>query len=283
MDYSSESSRRGTPPTAHLRVFEPLRAFSDEDQLLIAGQQALTREQLEGIEAKESLSRLTRTLSDPFPHSTEEAFRVLHYPRADGLTTAYYSPSQLATRAVLAAEQLDGSMRRQVLDLLLPDTARAANAARIDADRFAEDVAHLHTRGATWGIPFGWFVLLHEEDHRELIEDGSELLGVRICAPIDQALDRARYAAATLAIHAPQMDLLDELTALSEWLGLFHEDSIVELDYGRIAPLVWPDDSPHDLRMGLESLAESDMLGAAAAYRRLANRWLRIRQLARAS
>lgn len=283
MDYSSETRRRASPPTAHLRVFEPLRAFSDEDQLLIGGQQVRSREQLEGSEANESLSRLTRTLSDPFPHSTHEAFRVLHYPRADGLTTAYYCPSQLSTRAVLAAEQLDGSMRRQVLDLLLPEAAREANAARIDSSRFAEDVAHLHTRGATWGIPFGWFVLLHEEDHRELVEDASDLLGVRISAPIGQALDRARYAAATLAIHAPQMDLLDELTALCEWLGLFNEESIVELDYGRIAPLVWPDDSPHDLRMGIESLAESDMLGAAAAYRRLASRWLRIRQLARAS
>lgn len=283
MDNSSEARRRATPPTAYLRVFEPLRAFSDDDQLLIRAQKDLSREQVEGAETDESLTRFTRTLSDPFPHSTHEVFRVLHYPRADGLTTPYYCPSQLASRAVLAAEQLEGSMRRQVLDLLLPDAAREANAARIDPDRFAEDVAHLHTRGATWGVPFGWFVLLHEEDHREIVEDASDLLGVRISAPIGQALERARYAAATLAIHAPQMDLLDELTALSEWLGLFSEDSIVELDYGRIAPLVWPDDSPHDLRMGLESLAESDMLGAAAAYRRLASRWLRIRQLARAS
>ena len=174
-------------------------------------------------------------------------------------------------------------MRPQLLELLVPNAARAANALRIDEQQFTDDLAHLHTRTATWGIPFGWFVLVHEDDEYEVVEDEEELLSSRIYTPLHQALNRARYAAATLAIHAPEMDLLDELTALSEWLMLFDKDSMVELDYGRIAALVWPDDSPHDLRLGIESLADSDMAGAAAAYRRLSNRWLAVRQLARAN
>jgi hypothetical protein len=279
----ARGARRNIPPTAHLRVYEPLRAFSDEEQLLINAQREGAREAFEAQETVDSLERVTRPVSDPFPHATEERFRVLHYPGANGLTAAYYCPDQLATRATLAAEQLTGTMRPQLLEVLVPDPARVANADRLVHEDFAEDVARLHTRSATWGIPFGWFVLLREDDHCEIVEDGERIVSVRLSAPTVQALERARYAAASLAVHAPELDMLDDLTGLSEWLQLFHQDSIVELDYGRTAELVWPDDSPHDIRLGIESLAEGDMLGAAASYRRLASRWLKVRQLARAS
>lgn len=283
MQRANQGNRRALPPTSYLRVYEPLSAFSDADQVLITSTKSADRETLEESVATAAVQRLTRQLSDPFPHQHQETFRKLVITGWDGATHTLYCPDQLATRAILASEQLDGSMRPQLLELLVPSAARAANALRVNEVRFAEDIAHLHTRTATWGIPFGWFVLVHEDDEFELIEDEEELLSTRIYTPLAQALDRARYAAATLAIHAPEMDLLDELTALSEWLLLFDKDAVLELDYGRIASLVWPDDSPHDLRMGIESLSEADMTGAAAAYRRLSSRWLAVRQLARAN
>lgn len=283
MQRATGGVRRALPPTSYLRVYEPLSAFSDADQLLITGTKTVGRETLEEATAAASLKRLTRQLSDPFPHQHAETFRKLSTVGWDGASHTLYCPDQLATRAMLASEQLDGSMRPQLLELLLPRAAREANALRVDEDRLAADLAHLHTRTATWGIPFGWFVLVHEDDEFEVVEDEEELLSSRIYTPLAQALDRARYAAATLAIHAPEMDLLDELTAISEWLLLFDKEAMIELDYGRIAALVWPDDSPQDLRLGIESLSESDMTGAAAAYRRLSSRWLAVRQLARAN
>ncbi|RAX49154.1 hypothetical protein DQ353_11330 [Arthrobacter sp. AQ5-05] len=283
MAQASGASRRALPPTSYLRVFEPLRAFSDADQRLAVATGRVNREALEDDSAAAALARLTRPASDPFPHHHTEIFRRLVTTSWDGAVNTLYCPDQLATRTILASEQLDGSMRPQLLELLVPSAARAANAARVDRQRFTDDLAHLHTRTATWGIPFGWLILVHEDDEVDIVEDGEELLSSRIYTPLNQALDRVRYAAATLAIHAPEMDLLDELAALSEWLQLFDKESVVELDYGRIATLVWPDDSPHDLRLGIESLAESDMTGAAASYRRLSNRWLAVRQLARAN
>ncbi len=277
------SARRRLPPTSYLRVFEPLRAYDDAAQLAIAAQRGIGRTEFEERSANEALERLTRGLPDPFPHEQAERYRELHYPGADGLTAPYYCPDQLPTRSILAAEQLDSSMRPALLELLVPEAAREANAARIGHEAFAEAVAALHTRTATWGIPLGWFVLLTEEDHCEIEEDGTTLLTVRLSAPAVQVLERARFAVASLAIHAPELDILDDLTSLGEWLGLFHEDAIVELDYGPIADRVWPDDSAQDLRLGIESLAEQDMLGAAAAYRRLTSRWLKVRQLARAN
>jgi hypothetical protein len=106
---------------------------------------------------------------------------------------------------------------------------------------------------------------------------------VRIRATLAETLERVRYAVAHLAVAAPELDMLEDLTQLTEWLELFHPSSVVELDYGAVADKVYPDDSPLDVRLGIECLAEGDMTGAAAAYRRLASRWIPIRQLARAS
>ena len=116
-----------------------------------------------------------------------------------------------------------------------------------------------------------------------MVESGGRILTVRVWASLTDALDRARFAVANLALAAPDLDMLDDLTQLTEWLELFHVQSMVELDYGAVADKVYPDESPMDVRLGIECLAEGDMTGAAAAYRRLASRWIPIRQLARAS
>ena len=205
----SGANRRALPPTSYLRVFEPLRAFSDQDQAVAVSTGRVGREVLEDSTAAAALKRLTRPLSDPFPHQHRESFRKLVTTTWDGSIHTLYCPDQLATRTILASEQLDGSMRPQLLELLVPSAAREANALRVDKDQFTEDLAHLHTRTSTWGIPFGWLILVHEDDEVEIVEDGEELLASRIYTPLHQALDRARYAAATLAIHAPEMDLLD--------------------------------------------------------------------------
>ena len=122
-----------------------------------------------------------------------------------------------------------------------------------------------------------------ENDRKDVVESGGRILTVRVWAPITEAMERARYAVANLALAAPDLDMLDDLAQLTEWLELFHVNSMVELDYGAVADKVYPDESPMDIRLGIECLAEGDMTGAAAAYRRLASRWIPIRQLARAS
>jgi hypothetical protein len=279
----SGSTGRGFPFVSYLRIYEPLEAFSDAAQLTILQQRSRGRAETEKLERGDSMRRITRTVADPFPHRTADLVRVLHYPNADGAPSAYYCPNQLAARTTLAAESLGQSIRGPLLDILLPEAATAAHQARLDPDGFADSMAKLHTRAATWGIPFSWFVLIHEDDLTEVIEDDGRVRTVRVTAAVHQAVERARYAVASLAIAAPELDLLEELTELAEWLGTFHRDAVLEVDYGLVAERVFPDESPSDIRLGIESLSDGDMTGAAAAYRRLASRWIPIRQLARAS
>lgn len=271
------------PYVSFLRVYEPLDAFSDAQQLAILEQRTRGRRVTESIERSESLKRIMRPVADPFPHHSSDLVRVLHFPRSNGTTAPFYCPNQLAVRTSLAAESLGQTIRGPLIDILLPEAAKEAQQARLDPETFAASVAKLHTRSATWGVPFSWFVLIHENDLTEVIDDDGEVRTVRVSVTIHQCIDRARKAVANLAIAAPELDLLEDLTEITEWLEQFRRDAIVELDYGPVADLVFPDESPMDVRLGIECLAEADMTGAAASYRRLASRWIPIRQLARAS
>jgi hypothetical protein len=288
----------GLPFSSTLRVYEPLDAFPEEQRRAIqeAGARTASRAAVENAELLASLGRITRSGGDPFPTGRTDLVRVTSAPApsgggageppADGDApepVLLYCPSQLVLRAGLAANALMEGIHGPLAELLIPEEQRDKHQERIDQVKARDGSTRVHTRASTWGIPFSWFSLFMESDHKDVVESGGRIVTVRVWAPITEALERARYAVANLALAAPDLDMLDDLAQLTEWLELFHVDSMVELDYGAVADKVYPDESPMDIRLGIECLAEGDMTGAAAAYRRLASRWIPIRQLARAS
>lgn len=301
----------GLPFSSTLRVYEPLEAFPAEQQeaLRAAGARSESRAAVENAELLASLGRITRPGGDPFPTGQTDLVRVLAVSSSAGRPTGrpagpadgdsaagggaagkevlparlLYCPSQLVLRAGLAANALMEGIHGPLAQLLIPEDQRDRHQERIDLVKAREGTGRVHTRASTWGIPFSWFCLFQESDPTDVVESGGRIVTVRIRATIGTALERVRHAVAHLALAAPELDMLEDLTQLTEWLELFHPDSVVELDYGAVADKVYPDDSPLDVRLGIECLAEGDMTGAAAAYRRLASRWIPIRQLARAS
>lgn len=291
----------GLPFSSALRIYEPLEAFPEDQQgaLRAAGARSVSRAAVENAELLASLGRITRPGGDPFPTGATDLVRVLAVPLAGGSTAAspaetpapdaarpeqlLYCPSQLVLRAGLAANALMEGIHGPLAQLLIPEEQRDRHQERIDEVRAHSGLGRVHTRASTWGIPFSWFCLFTESDPTDVVESEGRIVTVRIRAGIAEALERVRHAVAHLALAAPDLDMLEDLTQLTEWLELFHPKSMVELDYGAVADKVYPDDSPMDVRLGIECLAEGDMTGAAAAYRRLASRWIPIRQLARAS
>lgn len=291
----------GLPFSSALRIYEPLEAFPEDQQgaLRAAGARSVSRAAVENAELLASLGRITRPGGDPFPTGATDLVRVLAVPLAAGTTAAspaetpapdaarpeqlLYCPSQLVLRAGLAANALMEGIHGPLAQLLIPEEQRDRHQERIDEVRAHSGLGRVHTRASTWGIPFSWFCLFTESDPTDVVESEGRIVTVRIRAGIAEALERVRHAVAHLALAAPDLDMLEDLTQLTEWLELFHPKSMVELDYGAVADKVYPDDSPMDVRLGIECLAEGDMTGAAAAYRRLASRWIPIRQLARAS
>lgn len=284
----------GLPFSSTLRVYEPLAAFPEEqrDAIRAAGERASSRAAVENAELLASLGRITRSGGDPFPTGRTDLVRVTSVPGpatdaddggADAGEVLLYCPSQLVLRAGLAANALMEGIHGPLADLLIPEAQRDRHQERIDAVKARDGSIRVHTRASTWGIPFSWFSLFMEQDRKDVVEASGRILTVRVWTSITEALERARYAVANLALAAPDLDMLDDLAQLTEWLEQFHVESMVELDYGAVADKVYPDESPMDIRLGIECLAEGDMTGAAAAYRRLASRWIPIRQLARAS
>ncbi len=296
----------GLPFSSTLRVYEPLEAFPAEQQKAVraAGARSESRAAVENAELLASLGRITRPGGDPFPTGQTDLVRVLAVSNSAGRPTVrptgtadddgaageevlparlLYCPSQLVLRAGLAANALMEGIHGPLAQLLIPEEQRDRHQERIDLVKAREGIGRVHTRASTWGIPFSWFCLFQESDPTDVVESGGRIITVRIRATIGTALERVRHAVTHLALAAPELDMLEDLTQLTEWLELFHPDSVVELDYGAVADKVYPDDSPLDVRLGIECLAEGDMTGAAAAYRRLASRWIPIRQLARAS
>ncbi|MFI2566349.1 hypothetical protein [Paenarthrobacter sp. NPDC018779] len=289
----------GLPFSSSLRIYEPLEAFPAEQQRqLVADSGRIgSRAAVENAELQASLGRITRTGGDPFPTGRTDLVRMTRVPNgrhaalddsgeetpADDAGRLLYCPSQLVIRAGLAANALMDGVHSPLADLLIPVSQRDKHQVRIDRINAGDDAKRVHTRASTWGIPFSWFSLFAESDRKDVVESDGHIVTVRVWTPLTEALDRARFAVAHLALAAPDLDMLDDLTQLTEWLELFHVQSMVELDYGAVADKVYPDESPMDVRLGIECLAEGDMTGAAAAYRRLASRWIPIRQLARAS
>ncbi|ALG27714.1 hypothetical protein [Glutamicibacter halophytocola] len=272
-----------TSATAHLRVYEPLDTFEDWAQSIILRTPQRTAQQWDEFENERLWQRSLRSVSDPFPHNEPEFFRAIKTLDYQGTEHTRYCPGQLQARSLLAAEQAEEAIRPEVFDLLVPPASRQANAQRVNPDRLAGDLTHLHTRTSSWGIPLSWFALFREEDEHEVIHEGDRLKTVRMYIGFDQAVERLAWAVQTLVAHAPQSQLFEELGALGSWLESFDSRAVIELDYGLLAEIVWPDDSASDLLDGLQALDDGDMTGAAAAYRRLSNRWIGPRHLGRAN
>lgn len=186
-----------------------------------------------------------------------------------------------------------------------PDgSATEATGAEGDRDsrpEFARPGMAIRTRSSLWGVPHSWLLLFDPDEELapgptsaagaptedSTADDSSAGPGnapgqrpqedrpfrARRTVSLVDALIRCGRASRILRGHAPDADLNGELTELSGWLELFGPDAVLELDYGRLTPFVWPDESPYDLWALLASLEEQDEATAAVAQERLNRRW----------
>ncbi|MDQ6753963.1 MAG: hypothetical protein M3017_11240 [Actinomycetota bacterium] len=268
------------PFVSSLRIFCPLAVFGTLEQRYIQDH-LLANQDRTAVDAQElvdSLGRVTRSNGDPLPTGAADRVRTL---QMDDDGPVLYSPNQAVIRSWQAVTELYTGNTNQLATMLLPERFYAPHERRTEATPGYR--SRVFTRISTWGIPFSWFVMVSETDRTEVVESGGRVLTVRIQVQCAAALERAAGILRMLEESAPELDLYEELDSVHHWVADFPADSVLELDYGPVADRVYPDESPLDVRLGLECLAEGDLTGAAAAYRRLASRWIPIRQLARAS
>ncbi|MGO4383592.1 hypothetical protein [Specibacter sp. RAF43] len=268
------------PFVSSLRIYLPREAYTAEQFAYLQGR--LDAEQnpvsVDAQELADSLGRVSRNSPNPLPTPAVDRVRILQMTQGSPLL---YAPNQVAARAVAAAVELLSGATAPLAHLVVPETEWRTHVTRAGA--VPQLIGPLQTRTSTWGIPFSWFTLVYANDRMEVVEANGRVLTVRIQVPLPVAVGRSGRTLKMLAEMAPELDLFEELAELHEWLDGFSDDGVVELDYGPVANRVHPDESPADVHTGLQCLADGDLTGAAAAYRRLASRWIPIRQLARAN
>lgn len=264
------------PFVSSLRLYLPLAEFTEAEQSLIHNGAPPSEDRMYSDlhELGDSLERVVHPGPPVLPNASAERVRSLRMVEEGPLL---YNLNQVLLRSARAVESFSSGSNSKLAELLFSPEILDTIHEHIATDR------RLLTRTSTWGIPFSWFVLISESDRTEVVESRSRVITVRVQVPLAIARERLKAGIGNLVAAAPDLDLLDELRELESWFEDVAEEAVVELDYGAIADRVYPDESPLDVRLGLECIAEGDLTGAAAAYRRLATRWIPIRQLARAS
>lgn len=275
---------------AHLRVYEPLGAF-DEDQrrgwtsYVDAGPPS--RSMLMALEHEKALAAACAVPPRvDIGTDTEHAY-VRHL---DGLT--YVCPWRLQLRAWEALEDFSSLLPEELAEAFLPPATLLAAELEHDSWISTNPAVSPGIRSSTWSIPLPWFALFEPEERRLVLGErrgaGAQTPGMLAQTGLDRALvyltamSRARRRAAR-GLHVvrrvfddgPAVEALDEL---GRWLEDFHPHSLVELDYGGLVHLMddetlSADDSVGDVAAALDDLSRGDAASYGARYEEITARW----------
>ncbi|HSS68842.1 MAG TPA: hypothetical protein VLK34_09850 [Nocardioidaceae bacterium] len=267
------------PYASYLRVYEPLDALPDDVRSGVSelpGQRTGTTLQAEQQQA------LAMAVGPP--GSVRDAPAVDAYAlRRDGRD--YFCPVDLSLRSWLSLTRLVDSVGDAAVGVILPEAGRTLAGEAFLRWRQENPTAVPHIRQTTWGVPRTWFVMV-VEDERETYSAGS-FRSVRYRSRLGDA--RRRMAAANRLLRAAidDVELLDEMVGLADWLESFDAESWVELDYAGVARFLGDqlasDQSARDIHRALDALRREDFSAAGEAYRTFEERWRAVNAYERAN
>jgi hypothetical protein len=258
-----------TPYVASLRVYEPISAFTDQDQ--IRWNQIPVPSPTPREEQRRALRRVIVT--EP-PALKLDGAHILEIDEKK-----YIAPWSTAARCWVALDDFKSSMPFTLSSFFLPreiETALSLNLQSIE-----DKVSHIIT--ATWSIPPRWFALFEPSDRiRGKNEDGAYTI---LRTTISNAKQRGLFAHQAVINAFGNGVIEQEIAELLEWLSIFDLNSIVECDYGGLANYLEKflnetgqaglsaDTSIEDVARSLAGLAAGDGSLAGQGYERLVKRW----------
>jgi hypothetical protein len=267
------------PYASYLRVYEPLDAIPDDvraDLGALAGRRSGTTLRTE--------QELALSMAVGQPGSVRDDIAIDAYTlRRDGRD--YYCPVDLSLRSWLSLTNLVESMGDAAIGVILPEAGRTLAGEEFLRWRQEHPAAVPHIRQATWGVPRTWFVGV-VEDERETY-DGGDFRSVRYRSRIVDARRRMAAALRLLRAAIDDIELLDEIVGLSDWLDAFDAESWLELDYAGIARFLGQqlatDQSARDIHRALDAMRREDFAAAGEAYRGFEERWRAVNAYERAN
>ena len=266
---------RPTPYVASLRIYEPIDSFEVADQLRWS--QIVITSQTSWDEQKRAL---TRTITNEPPSLKLDGAHVL-----DHEGKRYVAPWSTAARCWAALDDFKYTLSADVVKFFVPQTIE--DSIRSTTEIVEDKVSHILT--STWNIPPRWFALFHPEERlRGENEDGPFTI---MRTSIGKAKQRTTFTheAVINAFGSGQVEA--EIADLLQWLEIFDNSSIVELDYGGLAIYLNnlliqngelgldADTSVEDVSTSIAGLASGDGALAGRGYERLVSRWRKVASL----
>ncbi|HEY1344871.1 MAG TPA: hypothetical protein VGF54_07800 [Streptosporangiaceae bacterium] len=295
------------PYAAYLRVYEPLSAFSGPDARHWAMYAvSADRPRRAGALAAEHAEAVRRLVSAPQVMVPEWESGDAYVRWVDGAT--YICPWQTRLRSWLGLSRL----RTAVPQLWSAAfTADAVDAAVSSFARRPGQAASLriHIQTRTWSVPPAWFVPF-APDERWLVlgaagdpGDGGRatatptrtLIYATTMARARRRVRRALSAFRRAGVPQPAgladdvaPRVVTELEQIGCWLEEFHQDALVELDYGGLVHLLddgalRADQSVAEVSAAVSALISGEPEMAIAMYGRVTRRWRALAALQRAS
>jgi len=263
---------RPTPYVASLRIYEPITAFSEEDQARwshISSTIPTSRE--------EQQRALRRAIVTEPPALKFDGAHILEIDYKK-----YIAPWSTAARCWSALDDFKSSMPFTISSFFLPEEIE--NALSLNSESIEDKVSHIIT--ATWSIPPRWFSLFEASERiRGTNDDGAYTI---LRTSISNAKQRCLFAHQAVVNAFGNGPIEQEIADLLEWLSIFDANSIVECDYGGLAiyleksliesgqPGLEADTSIEDFARSLAGLAAGDGALAGQGYERLVTRWRRV-------
>jgi hypothetical protein len=274
---------------AYLRVYEPLAAWSGEEQEHWRAYAASggAPERTAAINA-EHRAALRSLVTAPLRLGPEDDHVAL-LQNVDGVT--YVCPLDLQQRCWESLAEFREMLPESIASAFVPRSLADAAADEQTAWLRKEGERNVHVVAARWQVPLRWFVCFEAGERRLVL--GPRLpsyaaVGAPAAGDLSRSLvyvtamsrARRRVARALAVVRRTLEDgpVVDGIEDLGRWLEEFHPHSLVELDYGGLVHLLDDDQlradtSVEDVTEAVAALGRADAEGVAAAYERVVNRW----------
>ncbi|SFP74923.1 hypothetical protein SAMN05421810_103295 [Amycolatopsis arida] len=288
------------PFVAYLRVYEPLPAFGDPPDELLAkavGSAELTRA---AAGEREHLMWLRSQLTVPprllpaeladgtaAPSTTTDVLVLdpAEVPVDDGDVVGpgpLVCPLELRARSAAALvgflAEAHPALRTAVLDAagVAPETVRSRASAAVSGLRRGA----MHVLSTTWTVPLPWFALVDPEQRRLVLGSGPDDPARELSwrATIGDARRRATEARELVEATIGESGPSRVLAETQRWLEHFHPGSAVELDYGGLVqlisdPVLDTDTSAEEVHRILDALREGNVEELAELFQDLRDYW----------
>lgn len=270
------------PYASYLRVYEPLGSFDAGARAAVTASSAGGPSRQATLEREQHVS-LSRTVSSTAIRSDETAHALDGYLlERDG--ARFYCPLDMPLRSWISMTRLVESASSAQATIVAPELIAVADDAFMRW-RQTHPNAVPHIQQSSWGVPRSWFLSVVGGE-KAMYDDGGGP-SVRYHARVSDALARVSAAERVLRQVLDDTSVIDEVSALREWLTCFDQSSWIEIDYAGVAVLLSggleTDESAVEIHRAVEALGRGDIATATASYRRFEERWQAVRAYERAN